>query len=221
MDQKTILKVMESVGAVITDSHIVYTKGGHGSAYVNKDALYADTDIVSGLCKLIAEQFRNDAVEVVVGPAIGGVVLSQWVAHHLTKITGRKTLSVYAEKATEPCRPGKLEIKRGYDKIVAGKNVLVVEDILNTGGSAAEAIKAAREAGGEVIGLGALCNRGGVAGLELAGGIPKFFSLVDVTLDNYDPADCPLCRKGIPINTSVGKGKEFLANQPNYHEVNR
>ncbi|MEZ4820639.1 MAG: phosphoribosyltransferase family protein [Bdellovibrionota bacterium] len=65
-------------------------------------------------------------------PVIGGVILSQWIAFHLTQLSGKEVLGVYAEKSEQA--PG-FELKRGYGKLVAGKNVLVVEDILNTGGS--------------------------------------------------------------------------------------
>jgi orotate phosphoribosyltransferase len=92
-----VLDILERCGAVITGSHIVYTSGKHGSAYVNKDAVYPHTAETSLLCHAIAEQFADDDAEVVIGPAIGGVILAQWTAHHLSEITGRDVLGVYAE----------------------------------------------------------------------------------------------------------------------------
>ena len=91
-------ELLARIGAVITGSHIVYTSGRHGTAYVNKDAIYPHTRETSRLCRAIAENFRGDAVEVVLGPAVGGTILSQWVAHHLSEITGREVLAVYADK---------------------------------------------------------------------------------------------------------------------------
>ncbi|MDP2873971.1 MAG: phosphoribosyltransferase family protein [bacterium] len=207
MNEQAILKLLERVGAVITDSHIVYTSGKHGSAYVNKDALYPHTRETSQLCRMIAKQFANDGVEVVIAPAIGGVILSQWIAYHLTKLTGREVLGVYAEKA-ETGDP--FIIKRGYNKLVAGKRVLAVEDVLNTGGSAKKVVEATRAIGGEVIGLGVLCNRGGITPQDVAN-VPRLFALVNVKLDAWDEADCPLCAENVPINTNVGKGREYLA----------
>src|SRR3990167_9525772 len=158
MNEQEVLQVLGKVGAVIADSHIVYTSGKHGTAYVNKDAIYPHTAETSSLCRAIAERFADDNVQVVIGPAIGGVILSQWTAHHLTEMNGHEVLGVYAEKSEGG---DNFVIKRGYDKLIAGKNVLVVEDVLTTGGSVRKVIEAVRALGGNVIGLGALCDRGG------------------------------------------------------------
>lgn len=221
---KEIQQILSKVGAVITDSHVVYTSGKHGSAYVNKDAIYPHTAETSYLCAMIAKQFVNDNVEVVIAPAIGGVILSQWTAHHLTERdwVRRQVFGVYAEKETvavpDPegkgsrcyTETGNFSIKRGYDKLIAGKNILVVEDILTTGGSARKVIEAVRAIGGNVVGLGVLCNRGGITPQDVAN-VPKLISLVDVKLEAWDEEDCPLCKQSVPINTDVGKGREFLA----------
>ncbi|MDK2949263.1 MAG: orotate phosphoribosyltransferase [Patescibacteria group bacterium] len=205
MNEK-VLQVLGKVGAVITDSHVVYASGKHGTVYVNKDALYPHTKETSDLCRAIAEQFVDDKVEVVIAPAIGGVILSQWVAYHLSEITGHEVLGVYAEKAEEDT----FVIKRGYDKIVAGKNVLVIEDVLTTGGSVKKVIEATRALGGNIVGLGVLCNRGGITLEDVANPL-KLFALVNIELEAWDEAECPFCAQGVPINTNVGKGREYLA----------
>jgi orotate phosphoribosyltransferase len=115
-------------------------------------------------------------------------------------------LGVYAEKTVE----GGFVIKRGYEKIVAGKKVLVVEDVLTTGGSAKKVVEVTRNLGGEVVGLGVICNRGGITPSDVANP-PKLFALINVKLDSWDEAGCPLCVKNVPVNTYVGKGREFLA----------
>jgi len=207
VNEKEVLKMLEGVGAVITDSHIVYTSGKHGSAYVNKDAVYPHTRETSRLCREIAYQFANDNVQVVIAPAIGGVILMTWTARHLSDMTlnGREVLGVYAEKDGDG-----FVIKRGYDKLVARKNVLVVENILTTGGSVKKVIEAVRILGGNIVGLAVLCNRGGITAKDV-GGVPKLFALANVKLEAWDEADCPLCRQGVPINTDVGQGREFLS----------
>jgi orotate phosphoribosyltransferase len=207
MEEQQILQLLASVGAVITDSHIVYTSGKHGSAYVNKDGVYPHTEMTSALCLAIAKQFAVNNVDAVISPAIGGVILSQWTAFHLSKITGREVLGVYAEK-DESGRD--FIIKRGYDKIVAGKNILVVEDVLTTGGSVKLVINAVRALGGNVIGLGVLCNRGGIKPQDVADP-PELFALTNIQLDSWAESDCPLCAQNVPINLNVGKGREFLA----------
>ena len=207
MNEQEILGVLGKVGAIITDSHIVYTSGRHGSAYVNKDAIYPHTTITSHLCRAIAEQFADDKVDVVIAPAIGGVILSQWTAHHLTIINDYEVCGVYAEKSVdEDC----FVIKRGYDKFIIGKNVLVVEDVLTTGGSVKKVIEATRAIGGRVIGLGVLCNRGNITPKDVAN-VPKLTALVSVMFDTYEEAACPLCKEKVPVNQDVGKGREFLA----------
>lgn len=239
MNQLEALETLAEVNAVIKGSHIVYTSDKHGSAYVNKDALYPHTEKTSQLCRAIAEQFADDNVEVVIAPAIGGVILSQWIAHHLSEITGREVLAIYAEKAERSLfkavvetvlniitlglyklskgeelviKEGRFVVKRGYDKLIPGKNVLVVEDVLTTGGSARKVVEVTRSLDGNVIGLGVLCNRGGITPKDVANP-PKLFALVNVKLDAWDEADCPLCATNMPINTDVGKGREYLARE--------
>lgn len=226
MKEKEVLQLLGSVGAVITDSHIVYTSGKHGSAYVNKDAVYPHTKETSALCKTTAEFFIGADVDAVIAPAVGGIILSQWTAHHLSELLGREVLGVYAEKETiaipDPedkgrkcfAETGEFVIKRGYDKLVANKNVLVVEDVLTTGGSAKKVIEAVRRLGGNVVGLGVLCNRGGIIPSDVADP-PQLFALVNVKLDSWDEAECPLCAQDAPINTDVGKGREYLSKKAN------
>lgn len=198
------LKLFESCNTILTHSHFVYTSGKHGHTYINKDAVYPHTDIVRQLCEEIARQCPWQ-VEVVVGPTMGAVILSTWVAHFLSEMTGRPILSVYAEEDADKNRV----LRRGYDALVRGKSVLVVEDILNTGGSAHKVVEAVKKLGGKVAGVFGLCNRGGVTPAEV-GDVPVM-ALVDVKFEMWDAAECPLCAKGVPINTVVGKGRDFLA----------
>jgi len=207
MNEQEVLQVLGKVGAVIADSHIVYTSGKHGTAYVNKDAVYPHTAETSRLCRAIAERFADDNVQVVIAPAIGGVILSQWTAHHLAAFTGRGVLALYAEKTVD----GKgFVVTRGYKEFIPGKRILIVEDVLTTGTSVRQVVKAVRTIGGNIIGLGALCNRGGVTAQD-AGDVPILYSLVNIVMDAWDEAECPLCKKGKPINTDVGHGAAFLA----------
>ena len=194
-------EILAETGAVIVDSHVVYTSGRHGTAYVNKDAVYPHPEHVSTLCRMLADAAAADRPEVVCGPALGGIILSQWTAHHLG------ALAVYAEKLPG----GGLALRRGYDRIVAGRRVLVVEDIVTTGGSVRQTVAAVRAAGGEVTRVTALCNRGGITAADL--GVPAFSALVTLSLDSWEAASCPLCRDGVPVNTDIGKGREFLASR--------
>jgi len=200
MNKQEALEIFIRCGAFLS-GHFVYASSKHGNVYINKDAIYLRPRLTSKMCQAIAEQFADDKVEVVIAPAIGGVILSQWTAYHLSEITGREVFGVYAEKAESG---DAFIVKRGYDKVVAGKNILVVEDVLTTGATTKKVVEATRALGGNVIGLGALCNRGGVRPEDVANP-PKLFALVNVHLDAWDEAECPLCANGVPIDTNIGR----------------
>jgi orotate phosphoribosyltransferase len=225
MKEQEVLKIINKLGALITGGHLVYTSGGkHGVEYVDKDAIYSHTKETSMLCGAIAVQFMDDEVQIVIAPAIGGVKLSGGVAEHLTKLTSCDVLSIYAEKEKiaipDPEKKGRkcfaetgnFTILRGYDKLISSKNILVVEDVLNTGGSAKKVINAVQAIGGNVVGLGVIWNRGGIKPQDVAN-ITKLIALVNIKLETLSEEECNLfgpCFDGIPINTEVGKGREFL-----------
>jgi orotate phosphoribosyltransferase len=208
MSQPDTLTLLADVGALITNDHLVYTSGRHGSTYVNKDALYPHTAATSAVCARLAERYVAAEVAVVAGPTVGGVIMAQWTAHHLSRLLGREVLAVYAEEATEGGVSRRV-FRRGYDALVHGKRVLVVEDILTTGGSARKVIEAVTAAHGVVVGVGALCNRGGIDAADL--GAPELFALADVPLESWPAEACPLCAAGVPVNTRIGKGAAFVA----------
>src|SRR4051812_25305223 len=130
MENKAI-QLLTQTNAVINNSHIVGTSGKHMSLYINKDALYPHTQAVSEIGRLFALKHKKLAIDVVAGPALGGIILSTWTAYHLSKMVKRDILGIYSEKTQE-----KEQIfTRGYDALVKGKNILIVEDIVTTGGS--------------------------------------------------------------------------------------
>lgn len=212
------LDIFKKVGAIITDTHVVYASGKHGSAYVNKDAVYPHTKEISALCRTLAERFKGKGVEVVAGPTIGGVILAQWTAHFLGELDGRDVLAVFAEEEATQDGEKRRFFKRGYDKLIAGKKCLVVEDILTTGGSAKRVVAAVRSNGGKITACGALVNRGNVKEADI--GAP-LTALVNITLDAWDEKDCPLCKKGVPVNTEIGKGREYLCTKSSHANTGR
>ncbi|MHB1086527.1 MAG: phosphoribosyltransferase family protein [Minisyncoccota bacterium] len=204
MDEGKVLEILQKVGA-FRSGHFVFVSGLHADTYVNKNAMYPYTHSMSELCKGVAEMFKGQQIEAVLGPATGGIILSQWVAYHLSELEGREVYSTYADKDGDG-----FVIKRGYDELIKGKKVLVVEDLVTTGGSLKKVVEAARAVGAEVAAAVAVCNRGEVT-KEMAGNPPIFTSLLTVHLDQWPAAECELCKQGIPVNTDVGHGKEFLA----------
>ncbi len=199
------LDILKRTQAIITDSHFIYTSGRHGDTYINKDAMYPHTDEASKIGELFAEKFKDYNIDAVVGPALGGIILSQWTAHHLSKLKNKEILGIYTEKDTEKNQV----FTRGYDKLIKGKNILVVEDLTTTGGSVKKVLNSVKQNGGNVVAVGVMVNREPQNVNEQSMEAP-FFALDELVANSYDPDECPLCKNNIPINTSVGHGKKHL-----------
>jgi orotate phosphoribosyltransferase len=201
-----VVEVLKSVGAILTDSHFVGTSGRHMAVYVNKDVLYPHTKETSAVCEEIALRHKDIEVDAVASPVLGGIILSQWVAYHLSRLKGKEVCAVYAEKTSE----GGLAFTRGYDQFVKGKNVLVVEDTVATGGSLKKMLGVVRAAGGNIAAAAVMVNRVPEEINSQTLGVP-FSALVELPTPTYDAAECPLCKAGVPVNPAVGHGKKFLA----------
>ncbi|MEK9169342.1 MAG: phosphoribosyltransferase family protein [Patescibacteria group bacterium] len=200
-----VVDILKKVGAVITDSHFVYTSGKHGSVYVNKDAVYPHTAETSRIGELFAEKFKDVDIEVVAGPALGGIILSQWVAFHLSKLKSKEILGVYTEKTPDK----QMIFTRGYDKLVKGKKVLVIEDLTTTGGSVRKVVDTVKATGGNVVAVCVMVNRDlEKVTSEVVGG--PFSALGVIKASAFDEAVCPLCKENVPININVGHGKKYL-----------
>jgi orotate phosphoribosyltransferase len=212
---ETVVDILKSVGAVLTDDHFVYTSGKHGSVYINKDALYLHTRETSEVGKLFAEKYRNTAVEIVVAPAVGGTILSQWTAYHLSLLKGTEVMSAYTEKdkgTIASASESQQIFKRGYDKVVAGKRVLVLEDLTTTGISVQKTVNAVQSAGGTVVAVCVMVNRDPEHVTSEVVGAP-FSALGVLKAEAYDASACPLCARGVPVNTNIGHGKAFVAHR--------
>ncbi len=201
-----VIELLKKTGAIYIDGHFVGTSGRHMTLYVNKDALYPHTRETSRMGELFAIKNKNLAIDVVAAPALGGIILSTWTAYHLTLLKKKDVLGVYTEKT-----PDKNQIfTRGYDKLVKGKNVLVIEDNVTTGGSVKKVVQSVRAAGGTVLAGCVMFNRDPDNITSELIGAP-FSSLAIIKAESWEEKDCPLCKQNVPINTEVGHGKKFLA----------
>jgi orotate phosphoribosyltransferase len=199
------IHLLKKTNAILTDSHFVGTSGRHVAVYINKDALYPHPEETSRMGELFAEKNKDLDIDIVAAPALGGIILSTWTAYHLSKIKGKEILGVYTEKDAE-----KNQIfTRGYDKLVAGKNVLVIEDLTTTGGSVKKVVKSVRAVGGNVVMVCVMVNRDPERVNTQTIGAP-FSSLAVIKAESWDEKECPLCEANVPINTTVGHGKKFL-----------
>jgi orotate phosphoribosyltransferase len=213
--EEEMIKIFEDAGA-IKFGHFVYTKGGHGSVYVNKRDLYptqerSSTQNLEIMSRELAGRFFLENIDVVVGPAEGAIVLSEWTAKRLSELYGkRKVPGIYASKVEK--EKGKFFLKPEFLSLVVGKRTLVVEDIINSGGSSDEVVNLLVSLGANVVGLGYLWNRGGIKASQYKHKF-AFKGLVNKQYEVWGEEECPLCKQGVPVNTDVGKGREFLEKQ--------
>lgn len=175
--------LLQSTGAVLS-GHFRLASGLHSAQYIEKFRIMEDPGATGALCGLVAEHFREAEPVVVAGPAMGGVILAFETARQLG------VRSIFAEKDSS----GRLVFGRGFE-VAAGERVLVVDDVLTTGGSVRQVLTLLRELGAEVVGVGFLIDRsGGTVDL----GTP-FFACHTMSIESYDPSACPLCGKGLPL----------------------
>lgn len=211
MDKKA-LKLLKKTNAILLDSHFVGTSGRHMPGYINKDALYPHTFETSQMGKLFAEKNKDFDIDVVAAPAVGGTILSQWTAYHLSKIKGKEILSVYSEKdkgTMASAAESQQVFRRGYDSYIKGKNVLVIEDLTTTGLSVAKLVQVVKKTGGKVVAVCVMVNRDPKLVTAKSVGAP-FSSLAVLEIPSYEEKDCPLCKQNVPVNTKIGHGKHFL-----------
>jgi orotate phosphoribosyltransferase len=201
-----VLRELRSAKAVLTGRHFVYKSGKHGSGYLNMDMVFPDVSLTRRLCVLLAEPFRGEGIGVVAAPAVGGIVLAALTALAL----GPEAAAVWADKDGD----GFAFERAGFADRLSGSAVLVVEDMLTTGGSVAKVCRLVEEAGGVVRGVSVVCNRGGVTAAEL--GVPRLESLASVDFDAVEESECELCRNEVPIVEDVGHGADFKVLHPEY-----
>jgi len=124
------------------NSHFVGTSGDHMSVYITKDKLLPHTAETFRVTQLMAEIFKDLDVDVVAAPVVGGVILGNLVAYHLSLLQKKEILSVYSEKTLDG--DGPMVFKRGYDQLIKGKKVLIIDDTVATGFSVKKMIDVVR-----------------------------------------------------------------------------
>jgi orotate phosphoribosyltransferase len=177
-----VVALLQRHGA-LQQGHFLLSSGMHSSHYVQCALLLQYPELTARICAALAEPFRGVGVQVVVGPAVGAVVLAYETARQL----GARAL--WAERSE-----GKFTLRRSF-RVEPGERVLVVEDVVTTGGSAREVALLAEEAGASVVGVAAVVDRSaGNHGLRW-----RFEPLARLEVEAYLPPLCPLCREGLPL----------------------
>ncbi len=179
---KEILDILRETG-VLMEGHYLLTSGRHSDKFLQCSQVLQYPDKAQKICGAMADLFRDCQVDTVVGPAMGGIILSYEVARAL----GAR--AIYTEK-----QEGDMVLRRGFS-VQPGEQVLVVEDVMTTGGSVRKVIDIIRETGAQVVGVAAMVDRSGGA-IDL--GVPTR-PLVTLEVQSWDPADCPLCREGLDL----------------------
>jgi orotate phosphoribosyltransferase len=188
-------RAFDAAGAFLL-GHFVYTSGRHGADYLEKFRILEDPKATTELAGMIAQQFTPLRPELVAGPTTGGIILAYEVARQLGVNT------VYVERGES----GRRVLRRGFE-ISPGTRVLVVDDIVTTGGSIAETQACIANAGGVVVGIGVLADRtAGRAATEV-----PFLACLTVDFPSYSPDECPQCAAGIPVASPRGSGKKVPA----------
>ncbi len=181
----TLVEDIFSRAGAYLEGHFLLSSGKHSPFYLEKFQVLQWPQETERLCQSIAESARGLGVQTVAGPTTGGIILAHEVARQLG------VRAVYAERTANGA--GR-EFRRGF-RLNPGERVLVVDDIMSTGGSVQETIDAVRACGAEVVGVGVLVDRSaGQAQFDV-----PLIALWDVAIPSYEPDECPQCAQGVPL----------------------
>jgi len=184
-----VLSIFKKSKALLA-GHFLLSSGLHSPVYFEKFQVLKNPVFIQKLCKKLASLFKKEKVQLVIGPATGGILLAFEVAKNL------KTNFVFAESEN-----GQRVLKRGFE-IEPGQRILIVDDVLTTGGSVREVVALVERHQGKIVGIGFILDR--------SGGKVNFSypikSLATVSAETYSPADCPWCRKNIPLVKPGSRG---------------
>lgn len=182
MTQNEVFEIFKKNNALL-EGHFKLSSGLHSATYLQCALVLKNPPLAEKLCKELAERFKNIEIDVVVGPALGGVVLSYELARQLG------VTSLFTERDSN----GIMTLRRGFS-IKKGEKVLLCEDVLTTGKSINETRKVAESAGGKIIGIAVLMDRSRNLKFDV-----KPESLAKIEIPAYLPENCPLCKQGLPV----------------------
>ncbi len=182
MNKDEIIAIFKQTGALL-EGHFLLTSGLHSNKYFQcaKVLQYPEYNFLFG--NLIAEHFKDFPVDTVVSPAIGGIVAGGEVARQLDK------RFIFTEREN-----GKMELRRGFE-VEPKEKILVVEDVVTTGGSVMETIEVMKMKKAEIVGVASIVDRSnGKVNFDV-----PFFSVLSLETEVYKPGECPMCKAGLPI----------------------
>ena len=187
-----LLNLLKETGAIM-NGHFLLTSGRHSNIYIEKFRVLENPSALNEVCREMAEKVQGKNVDIVLGAAVGGILISGGVGRHL----GKK--HIFAERID-----GKMELRRGFT-INSGERVVIVEDIITTGGSVFELIDLAELLSAEIVHVVNLVDRS-LEGIDF--GYPTT-ALLTFPSEIYEPVDCPICKQGVPLTERGRSGKKM------------
>ena len=187
--KEEILNIFKESGALL-EGHFILTSGLHSDKYFQCAKVFQYPWHADALARETAAFYAASDIDVVVSPAVGGIVFGQEVARHLSK------RSIFTER-----KDGEMMLRRGFE-VSAGEKCLVAEDVTTTGGSVKEVIAALEKHGAEIVAVTAVVDR---SGGKVDFGVP-YHALFEMRVETFNPDNCPLCRSGSPAVKPGSRG---------------
>ncbi|AKA71762.1 orotate phosphoribosyltransferase [Clostridium scatologenes] len=178
---KMVIDTLKEVGALL-EGHFLLSSGKHSNRYCQCAKLLQYPDKAAKVLKVVADKLKDVDFDIIVGPAMGGVVVS----YELARQTGKP--GIFAER-----QDGKMTIRRGFE-IKKGQKAIISEDVITTGKSFLEVANIIKELGGEVVGIICIVDRR-AEGVEVD---YPLYSAVKLDIKSYEKEECPMCKEGTP-----------------------
>jgi len=192
--------ILLRTGAYLTNDHFVLPSGRHAKDYVEKALATTEPAFTEGLGDVIAKHFAEQPIDLVLTTGYGASLLG----HCIARAHPSQPRFLYAIKQRDNGGTSQVSLPREFRQYFAGTpRVLIVEDILTTGETVKGLIDLVKSLNGKVVGIGTLWRRSQRIKFKF-----PLFALIDREFPTYTPKDCPMCRKGIPIN------REYLSEPP-------
>lgn len=192
LTEQRVTEILKQAG-VLLEGHFLLTSGRHSDKYLQCARIFRNTKYSEELCSALAELYANSNVQLVIGPAMGAVQMAYEVSRHI----GCENFF------TERDENGAMTLRRGF-AIEPGQRVLVVEDVVTTGGSVKEVVELIQNAGGIVAGVGSIVDR--TAG-KIDFGVP-FKAVYSADVTSWEATECPLCKDGVHELVKPGSRKK-------------
>ena len=189
-EEREVWEILKKTEAILS-GHFLLSSGIHSNGYIQCARILQYPSYATQVIKLIADKVRHLEIDLVVGPALGGII----VAYELGRQLNKKAM--FAER-----KEGIMQLRRGF-VIKPGEKVLITEDVITTGKSTMEVKELVEKRGAEVIGVACIVDR---RSKEYSLPLPLYSALL-MNIKTYSPEECPLCRRGAPLENP---GSRFI-----------